>query len=153
MSVFVDENLAAGVERAEADLMVASSRAIGERHGVPTFQVALGGGFATYAGPESPFNKVAGVGFQGLPSDNELTEIEGRFAERGEPVSFEISHAGRPGSSRVCSPSACTGWSRSRMSCSSGWTRAKEPSRPPASTYGGPRKGCRCGWTLPSRPR
>ena len=101
MSVFVDENLAAGVERAEADLMVASSRAIGERHGVPTFQVALGGGFATYAGPESPFNKVAGVGFQGLPSDNELTEIEGRFAERGEPVSFEISTLADPELARV----------------------------------------------------
>jgi hypothetical protein len=44
--------------------MAASSRAIQKRHGVPTLEIGRAGGFATYAGPDSPFNKVAGIGFQ-----------------------------------------------------------------------------------------
>ncbi len=96
MSVFVDEALAARVELAEADLMAGSSRAIAERHGVPAFQIEVGGGFATYAGPDSPFNKVAGVGFQGPPADTELTEIEAAFAGQGAGVSFEISTLADP---------------------------------------------------------
>jgi len=97
MSVFVDEPLAARIERAETELMAASSRAIGERHGAPVFQFALGGGFATYAGPDSPFNKVSGLGFQGIPTADELAEVEDRFAEHDTPVSFEISTLADPG--------------------------------------------------------
>jgi ribosomal protein S18 acetylase RimI-like enzyme len=96
MSVFVDAALAARVERAEAELMAASTRAIGERHDVATFQVPLGGGFATYAGPDSPFNKVAGLGFHYLLSGEELTEVEDHFAEYDCPVSFEISTLANP---------------------------------------------------------
>jgi ribosomal protein S18 acetylase RimI-like enzyme len=96
MSVFVDEHLAARVERAEAELMAASSRAIGERHGLPDFQIPLCGGFATYAGPDSPFNKVAGLGFQGVPTDEELSEVEQRFADHDAPVSVELSTLADP---------------------------------------------------------
>ena len=96
MSLFVDRNLAALVERAEADLMAASSHSIGERYGIPTFQVALSGGFATYSGPESPFNKVAGLGFHGLPTDDELSKVEARFAGRDTAVSVELSTLADP---------------------------------------------------------
>jgi GNAT superfamily N-acetyltransferase len=73
------------------------SLAAGARFGVAHFQVPLRGGFATYAGPESPYNKVAGVGFDGVPDDAELHDLEQLYAEHGAPVSFEVSTLADPG--------------------------------------------------------
>jgi GNAT superfamily N-acetyltransferase len=94
---FVDESTAARIERAEVGLMAAASRAMGSRFGVPAFQVPLRGGMATYAGPGSPYNKVIGVGFDGLPDAAELTEVERRYAEHGAPVAYEVSALADPG--------------------------------------------------------
>ncbi len=96
MSLFVDEDLAATVERAEADLTRASSQSIQQRHGVPAFQIPVAGGVATYSGPDSPFNKVAGVGFDGLPSQEQLGHIEDRFRSQRAAVSFEVSTLADP---------------------------------------------------------
>jgi GNAT superfamily N-acetyltransferase len=96
-SYFVDESTAARVERAEAELMAAVSRATESGFGVPSFQVPLRGGYATYAGPESPYNKVAGVGFDGIPDSAELDDLERRYAEHDAPVSFEVSTLADPG--------------------------------------------------------
>ena len=95
-SHFVDEKVAARIERAEAELMAAASRATADRFGVVAFQLPLRSGYATYAGPGSPYNKVAGVGFDGLPDDAELTEIEQRYAEYDAPVAFEVSTLADP---------------------------------------------------------
>jgi GNAT superfamily N-acetyltransferase len=96
LSRFVDEKTAARIERAEAELIAACSRATASRVGVDAFQVPLRFGYATYAGPESPYNKVAGVGFDGVPDHDELAEVEHRYAERGAPVSFEVSALADP---------------------------------------------------------
>lgn len=96
-SYFVDESTAARVERAEAELMAAVSRATESGFGVPSFQVPLRGGYATYAGPESPYNKVAGVGFDGVPGSAELDDLERLYAEHDAPVSFEVSALADPG--------------------------------------------------------
>ncbi len=37
-------------------------------------------GLATFAGAGSPFNKVAGLGFGGVPGEGELAEVERAFA-------------------------------------------------------------------------
>lgn len=95
-SYFVDEATAARIERAEADLMAVASRAAAARFGTPAFQLPLGSGCATYAGPDSPYSKVAGVGFGGVPDDAELAEVERRFAEHGAGVSFEVAALADP---------------------------------------------------------
>ncbi|RNL78995.1 GNAT family N-acetyltransferase [Nocardioides marmorisolisilvae] len=95
-SYFVDEATAARIERAEAELMAACSSAVGSRFGVEHFQVAVRGGFATFAGADSPYNKVSGVGFAGIPDDHELSEMEARFAEHDAPVSFEVAALADP---------------------------------------------------------
>lgn len=54
------------------------------------FALEVGSGFATYAGPDSPFTKVAGLGFADL-TDDQLDEVEARYGELGVPVSVELS--------------------------------------------------------------
>jgi hypothetical protein len=67
--VFCDAALAERIERVEADLIARASEAAGRR-GARTagFVIAIAGGMATFAEEGSPFNKVAGLGFRGLPS-------------------------------------------------------------------------------------
>jgi GNAT superfamily N-acetyltransferase len=94
-SYFVDQDLAATIEIAEAEFMVACCRAL-EGQGPPPFDVAIGGGAATFAGVDSPYSKVIGVGFSDEIADDELDALEHRYAERGAPVSFEISTLADP---------------------------------------------------------
>ena len=93
---FVDGDTAARVELAESRLMAAASQAVATRYGTEAFQIPLRGGFATYAGPGSPYNKVSGVGFGGVPDPDELSEIERRYARYGAVVSFEVSELADP---------------------------------------------------------
>lgn len=94
--MIVTQHLAAEIERAEGGFIAACGRATAARTGGDAFQVPLAGGVAVYAGPDSPFNKVAGAGFAGVPSDPQLAEIESRYADLGAPVSFEISTLADP---------------------------------------------------------
>ncbi|MFL6060825.1 MAG: GNAT family N-acetyltransferase [Marmoricola sp.] len=94
--MIVDQVLAARIERAEGAFIAACSRAACARTGVASFQVPLAGGIASYAGPGSPFDKVAGVGFDGLPEEDALAAIEQRYDEVGAAVSFEISTLADP---------------------------------------------------------
>lgn len=86
MPLFCDTALAARIERAEAGL-IAKAAAAG-------FVKPIAGGVATFAGPGSPFNKVAGLGFDGIPSAAALDEIERAFATRVAPVQIELAHLG-----------------------------------------------------------
>jgi GNAT superfamily N-acetyltransferase len=45
---------------------------------------------------DSPFNKVAGLGFGGVPSSADLEEIEQAFAGCGAPVQVELAHLADP---------------------------------------------------------
>jgi ribosomal protein S18 acetylase RimI-like enzyme len=83
--VFCGLDLAARIERAEAELMAECAR--------KGYVAAIAGGMACYAEPDSPFNKVAGLGFDGLP---DLDPVERAFAERGSPVQVEVAHLGDP---------------------------------------------------------
>ncbi len=95
--MIVDQDLAARIERAEADFIVACSAAVGTRTGAAAFQQPVAGGFATYAGADSPFTKVVGTGFAAPPSDDELDLVEERYAGTGAPVGFEIASLADPG--------------------------------------------------------
>jgi GNAT superfamily N-acetyltransferase len=93
--MFCDTGLAERVERAEAQLIAAASRAAHCRQaGGHGFVMAVAGGVATFAEPDSPFNKVAGLGFAGAPSPSDLDEIEQAFGARGADVQVELSHLG-----------------------------------------------------------
>ncbi|GLY93199.1 GNAT family N-acetyltransferase [Actinoplanes sp. NBRC 103695] len=97
MSMFCDADLAARIERAEAELMEATSRAAGRRRGDGSaFALALAGGAATFAETDSPFNKIAGLGFGGTPPDAELERVERAFEAAGSPVQAEVATLADP---------------------------------------------------------
>jgi hypothetical protein len=95
--VFCDTALAERIERAEADLIAKAREAASRREtGTASFVIAIAGGVATFAEEGSPFNKVAGLGFGGLPSAAALDEIERAFAGCGAPVQVELAHLADP---------------------------------------------------------
>ena len=95
--LFCDAALAARIERAESALMARAASAASRRSaGAGGFVMPLAGGVATFAGDGSPFNKVAGLGFEGMPDAAAVGEVERAFAERGAPVQVELSHLGDP---------------------------------------------------------
>jgi GNAT superfamily N-acetyltransferase len=95
--VFCDTALAARIERVEADLIAKASQAADRRQtGTAGFVIPIAGGVATVAEEGSPFNKVAGLGFGGLPSVTALDEIERAFAACGAPVQIELAHLADP---------------------------------------------------------
>ena len=51
---------------------------------------------ASFAEQGSPYNKVVGLGFGGVPSVAALDEIEQAFAARGAPTQIELAHLADP---------------------------------------------------------
>ena len=51
----------------------------------------IAGGVAVFTSPSSPVNKMIGVGFEGVPSDEALAAVEEKFRARGAPLQAEVS--------------------------------------------------------------
>jgi GNAT superfamily N-acetyltransferase len=97
VSLFCDTATAARIERAEAQLIARASDAARERRGDEVgFVLPIAGGVASFAEADSPFNKVAGLGFAGVPSAAELETVERAFAEHGAPVQVELANIADP---------------------------------------------------------
>jgi len=97
LPLFCDTALAARIERAEAELIASASDASRSRRAdTEGFVIPIAGGTASFAEADSPFNKVAGLGFGGLPSSVDLEEIEQAFAGCGAPVQVELAHLADP---------------------------------------------------------
>jgi GNAT superfamily N-acetyltransferase len=97
VSLFCDTALARRIERADAALIAASSEAARRRGAAPPgFVIPLAGGVASFADADSPFNKVAGLGFAGAPATAELDEVERRFGACGAGVQVELSNLADP---------------------------------------------------------
>ena len=95
--MFCSTAIAQRVERAEAGLIAASTEAARRRGGEPSgFVIPVAGGAACFAEADSPFNKVVGLGFGGVPDDAELDEIERAFADRGSATQVELTHLADP---------------------------------------------------------
>jgi GNAT superfamily N-acetyltransferase len=94
--MFCDTDLARRIERAEADLISAATRAAAGR-GAPGVTQRIAGGFACYADAGSPMNKVVGLGFDGVPDAQELDAVEAVFGAHGAPVAVEVSTLADPG--------------------------------------------------------
>jgi ribosomal protein S18 acetylase RimI-like enzyme len=89
--LFCDVTTGARIEAAETDLVAAVA---GRRSG---FVRPLAGGVAAFAEPHSPFNKIAGLGFAGIPTAAELADVERAYAAVGAQVQAELSILADPG--------------------------------------------------------
>ena len=95
--LFCDTALARRIEQAEAQLIAEASQAARRRPAdTAGFVIPVAGGVASFAEHGSPFNKVAGLGFGGVPSAADLEDIERAFAVCGAPVQIELAQLGDP---------------------------------------------------------
>jgi len=97
LPLFCDTALAERIERVEAQLVAKGSEAA--RHRAvdgAAFVIPVAGGVASFAEEGSPLNKVAGLGFGGVPTAAVLDEIERAFTARGAPVQVELAPLGDP---------------------------------------------------------
>jgi GNAT superfamily N-acetyltransferase len=95
--LFCDIELAGRIEQAESELISALARATHARTGAGDgFVIRIGGGVASFAEADSPFTKVAGIGFAAVPGDAEWTAVESAFAERGAVTQVELAHLADP---------------------------------------------------------
>jgi len=94
--LFCDTALAGRIERVEVQLIAQCNQAARRRAGAAGFVIPIAGGVASFAGEGSPYNKVAGLGFGGVPDPAALDEIEKAFADYGSPVQVELAHPADP---------------------------------------------------------
>ena len=95
--LFGSVELARRIEGAEARLSAELATTIRTRRpDADAVQFAIPGGVAVYTGPSSPINKLIGAGFDELPSDRALDEIEAAFAERDAVLQAEVSTLAMP---------------------------------------------------------
>src|SRR5215472_5459025 len=94
--LFCDTALAGRIERVEAQFIAQCNEAARRRAGAAGFVIPVAGGVASFAGQGSPFNKVAGLGFGGVPDAAALDEIEQAFAACGSPAQIELAHLADP---------------------------------------------------------
>jgi len=95
--LFCDTALAERIERVETQLVAKASEAAHRRGaGAGSFVIPIAGGVASFAEADSPFNKVAGIGFGAEPSAAALDEVERAFTACGAPVQIELAHLADP---------------------------------------------------------
>lgn len=95
--LFPSVELASRIEQADCRLVRNCAEAVRSRDdAADVIIITVAGGVATFTGPGSPMNKVAGLGFGGAVDADELTSIEQAFHERGVPVQVELSSLADP---------------------------------------------------------
>ncbi|MFD6449931.1 GNAT family N-acetyltransferase [Nocardia sp. NPDC060220] len=96
--MFCDTGMAGRIERMETEAIAGGVNA-GLRRATTTtggFTQEIAGGAACFAGPNSPLNKVVGVGFTGVPSTAQWEAVEQAYAKVGAPVQVELAHLADP---------------------------------------------------------
>lgn len=100
--MFATGSLARRIERADATLIADGAAAASLR--LPSEDVTvvpLAGGVAAFLEPGSPFNKIAGLGFDGPPDEAQLEAFESAVARQGAPVQVELASLGLPDVARL----------------------------------------------------
>lgn len=89
--------LAARIDRAEGRLCAGIAR-VANTHdsALGSAVVEVAGGVAVFAGAGSPTNKMIGVGFGPLPTEQELARVERMFAEHRADLQAEVSSLADP---------------------------------------------------------
>ena len=91
-TMFADAALAARIDRAEARLSAGVADVVhARRPDYRTIVLPISGGLAVYASPNSPVNKVIGLGFDGPLDLDALEQIEREWRARDEAVRVELS--------------------------------------------------------------
>jgi len=94
--MFTTGTLARRIEGVEASLMFDVAHSVGQRRGPSSIYVQpIGAGMAVFGGPNSPVNKVAGLGFEPL-DEAALAQVEQAFDARSTPVRVELSTLADP---------------------------------------------------------
>ena len=94
---FADSDLAARIEGAEARLITdGATAAVGRRGTDAVIVTSLAGGVAVHVEPQSPLNKVVGIGFGPALDIDRLETLEREFAARCCPLQFELSTLADP---------------------------------------------------------
>lgn len=94
--LFCSIELAERIEHAEARRIAAGTRAAVRRNPGRAFVTPVAGGLACFGEDGAPFNKVVGIGFDGIPSDASLDGIEAAYAARGAGVQVELAALADP---------------------------------------------------------
>lgn len=89
--MFCSVQLASRIERAECGLLSDAAHAVRRNCDADVLVMPIAGGVATYTGEDSPLNKVAGLGFDGVVQAEQLQAVEAEFAARATPVQIELS--------------------------------------------------------------
>lgn len=95
MTFFASTDLAARIERAESELIRSGAESV-RRRNPAVLAIPIAGGVAAWAEQDSPLNKVAGLGFAGVPDDAELDAVERAFEKRSTPVRVELASLADP---------------------------------------------------------
>lgn len=93
--LFATASLAARIERAEADMVAAGAEAARLRLSSVVVE-PLAGGVGVFIDDGSPFNKIVGLGFGGVPDVSPLARVEEEFFRHGARVTVELSSLGDP---------------------------------------------------------
>jgi hypothetical protein len=97
LPLFCDTALAGRIERAEAQLVALASEAARRRRAdTAGFVIPIAGGVASFAEEGSPFNKIAGLGFGGVPGAAALDRVERAFVTCGAVARIELAHLADP---------------------------------------------------------
>ena len=99
--MFCSPGLAARIDRAEGHLCAAIAERLRASaplalHAAEPFVFDLAGGVAVFAGPDSPVNKMIGIGFEAAVESSDLDEVERRFAAGASRLQAEVSTLADP---------------------------------------------------------
>lgn len=95
--MFTTATLAARIERAECTMLTELGEAAARRRDPGSVILEpIAGGVATFIAPGSPVNKLAGLGFDGVPSESDLARVEEAFASRNAPLQVELASLADP---------------------------------------------------------
>jgi len=88
--LFGGTELARRIERAERGLVEECTAAL-RAAGSDAFVIPVAGGVAAFSGADSPLTKVVGLGFGGVPREEELERVEAELGARGAAVQVELA--------------------------------------------------------------
>jgi GNAT superfamily N-acetyltransferase len=95
--MFCSPDLAARIDRAEGRLCSAMAEGILARQSdADTLLLPVGGGVAIFSGPDSPSNKMIGLGFDGPVDTQQLEHVESQFTARSARLQAEVSTLADP---------------------------------------------------------
>ncbi len=93
--LFATATMAARIERAERQT-VQDFADLARRRGRAVIAEPIGGGIAVYGGPGQPYNKIAGLGFNGRFDARDLDRVEAAFDAAGGEIRVELATLADP---------------------------------------------------------